>query len=138
MVMFRIFSVIGLIMFVCLSSGCSEERQTLNITPCPLSCEVKDGVFHWNDATLIEVKGDAVNREIIAAAFEGSSLPVQFAETLPDDNVIVLQVVDRLPGINSPEGYVLEVERETVALKALSDAGLFYGIKTLLQLGRAR
>lgn len=68
------------------------------------------------------------------AAFEGSSFPVQFAETLPDNNVIVMQVVDKLPGINSPEGYVLEVGRESVSLKALSDAGLFYGIKTLLQL----
>lgn len=45
-----------------------------------------------------------------------------------------MQVVDKLPGINSPEGYVLEVGRESVSLKALSDAGLFYGIKTLLQL----
>lgn len=45
-----------------------------------------------------------------------------------------MQAVDKLPGINSPEGYVLEVGRESVSLKALSDAGLFYGIKTLLQL----
>lgn len=132
--MFRIFGVISLILLVCLSSGCSGERQTLNITPCPLSCEVKDGTFHWNEGTLIEVKGDVADRKIMMAAFEGSSFPVQFAETLLDNNVIVMQVVDKLPGINSPEGYVLEVGRESVSLKALSDAGLFYGIKTLLQL----
>lgn len=83
---------------------------------------------------MIEVKGDVADRKIMMAAFEGSSFPVQFAETLPDNNVIVMQVVDKLPGINSPEGYVLEVGRESVSLKALSDAGLFYGIKTLLQL----
>jgi N-acetyl-beta-hexosaminidase len=43
-------------------------------------------------------------------------------------------VIDKNIKLPSPEGYVLEINGKQVTIKAVEQAGLFYGIQTLNQL----
>lgn len=119
---------------VLFSSSCSEEKKVVELTPLPVSCTVDKGTFHWNSGTWIVVSGDGVDKGIVETAFSGILLPVQFAETAPDNNMIALKLVDSLPGIQSAEGYSLQVTSDAVTVQATSNAGLFYGIQSLIQL----
>lgn len=51
-----------------------------------------------------------------------------------DSSQVSYMLVDSLPGISSDEGYVLEVGNDGIAVKGISDTGLFYGQMTLNQL----
>ena len=126
--------ILSLVIGACLLSGCSEKRQSVELTPLPVACELKEGTFHWNQDTWIVVNGTAIEQDIMEAAFAGALLPVQFAAVAPNDNMIILTLVNSLPGVHSAEGYLLKVEPNVITIQATSNSGLFYGIKTLLQL----
>ena len=126
--------ILSLVFGACLLSGCSEKRQAVELTPLPMTCELKEGTFHWNQGTWIVTNGAAIEQDIIETAFTGALFPVQFAAVAPDNNMIILSLTDSLPGVHSAEGYRLKVDSNAITIQATSNAGLFYGIKTLLQL----
>ena len=45
-----------------------------------------------------------------------------------------LEIINALPEVNSPEGYVLNIGHEDIIISSTTGAGLFYGLQTLLQL----
>ena len=49
-------------------------------------------------------------------------------------NAIILRQVSKLNEIENPEGYRLKITPKLVTIEATTDAGLFYGLQTLLQL----
>lgn len=126
------------IVSACLVSSCSDKQATVELTPTPLSCTVDNGTFNWNNDTWITLKGSGIDSTIINTAFKSSGqLPVQYAKTVPERNMILLERVEQLPTVHHPEGYTLTVRPETISIQATSDAGLFYGVQTLLQLAKA-
>ena len=119
-------------------SSFSDKQATVELTPTPLSCTVDNGTFNWNNDTWITLKGSGIDSTIINPAFKSSGqLPVQYAKTVPERNMILLERVEQLPTVHHPEGYTLTVRPETISIQATSDAGLFYGVQTLLQLAKA-
>ena len=51
---------------------------------------------------------------------------------------VYLNLVDTLPGISSPEGYMLKVTPDSAAVYAKSQAGLYYGLVTLKEMAGDR
>lgn len=85
----------------------------VKVLPEPVSITQKEGVLRMNGQT----------RAWLTAK--------EFTTSAGKQIIISIQPVT---GITSPEGYLLDVTRETITLKAPSKAGLFYGWQTLRQL----
>ncbi|MDE6651291.1 MAG: family 20 glycosylhydrolase [Paramuribaculum sp.] len=47
---------------------------------------------------------------------------------------VMLHIVDTIPGISSPEGYMLKVTPDSAVVSAKSQAGLYYGLVTLKEM----
>ena len=108
--------------------------QTINIVPQPASCVRGDGAFRIDSATLI-VAGSGTRAEAemlvnILSTSLGSKPEIVDKEdsTRP---CIRLEIANRSTPV---EGYRLKVTPGQVVIQASSQAGVFYGLQTLLQL----
>jgi hypothetical protein len=100
----------------------------------PLSCSFGNGTFEWNKDTRVSFEGNEDDWAIVKTAFTETNLPVSYEADNTKTNSIRLELVDAIEGISSPEGYSVHVGEDGVSIKALSDAGLFYGVQSLIQL----
>ena len=117
----------------------AKVAATNVVTPVPMSCVAGSGVFQWNQSTRIVWTGSVIDRTIMEAAFADCALPVNLSPgAKAKKNVIRLERVDALPfPTTSDEAYRLSVTDRDICIQAVSDAGLYYGIRTLLQLADA-
>ena len=95
------------------------------VTPAPLHYEKGNGAFRWGAPCKVSLEGD-IDTTIIQSAFSDCPLPVEIGE---DEGEIQLS----LSGWDD-EAYRLDITSKGVSITAGSNAGLFYGIQTLLQL----
>lgn len=108
-------------------------EQTLSVTPVPMEVNWQRGSFRPNASTSLWIEAPEADRSILAEYLQASPLALKLAES-QSGNQVVLKQTDALEGITSPEGYVLSVNSDGVRIEALSGAGLFYGVQTLLQM----
>lgn len=127
-------SLFSLVAFVLLLAGSCTTKKDVGITPEPLSYSWGKGSFEWNKDTRIAFDGNEDAQQIVKTAFSETRFPVTFGAAGEGGNCIRLEVVDSISGVTSPEAYSLHVGKDGVAIKALSDAGLFYGVQSLIQL----
>lgn len=127
-------SLFSLVAFVLLLAGSCTTKKDVGITPEPLSYSWGKGSFEWNKDTRIAFDGNEDAQQIVKTAFSETRFPVTFGAAGEGENCIRLEVVDSISGVTSPEAYSLHVGKDGVAIKALSDAGLFYGVQSLIQL----
>lgn len=110
------------------------KKTDVGITPEPLSYSFGKGSFEWNKDTRIIFNGSKDAQTIVETAFSETSFPVSFAAAQPGNNCIQLELTDSISGVTSPEAYSLHVGEDGVKIQALSEAGLFYGVQSLIQL----
>ena len=117
-------------------TSCQQEVAAgkLSVTPVPNEVSWQRGVFKMDSSTSLWVEAPDTDKKYLEAYLEASPLNMTRADKEISDNQVVLKVVDSLPGITSPEGYVLNVNKNGIRIEALSGAGLFYGVQTLLQM----
>ena len=108
-------------------------EQTLSVTPVPMEVNWQRGSFRPDASTSLWIEAPEADRSILAEYLQASPLALKLAES-QSGNQVVLKQTDALEGITSPEGYVLSVNSDGVRIEALSGAGLFYGVQTLLQM----
>lgn len=108
-------------------------EQTLSVTPVPMEVNWQRGSFRPNASTSLWIEAPEADRSILAEYLQASPLALKLADS-QSGNQVVLKQTDALEGITSPEGYVLSVNSDGVRIEALSGAGLFYGVQTLLQM----
>lgn len=108
-------------------------EQTLSVTPVPMEVNWQRGSFRPDASTSLWIEAPEADRSILAEYLQASPLALKLADSQPG-NQVVLKQTDALEGITSPEGYVLSVNSDGVRIEALSGAGLFYGVQTLLQM----
>ena len=127
-------SLLALLSLVLLLAGSCTKKDEVAITPLPLSCSFGNGAFEWNKDTRVSFEGNEDDWAIVKTAFIEANLPVSYEADNTKTNSIRLELVDAIEGISSPEGYSVHVGEDGVSIKALSDAGLFYGVQSLIQL----
>lgn len=127
-------SLLALMGLVLLLTGSCTKKDEVAVTPLPLSCSFGNGSFEWNKNTCVSFEGNEDALAIVETAFNETSLPVSYTKDNAKKNCIRLELVDTIEGISSPEGYSVHVGEEGVYIKALSEAGLFYGVQSLIQL----
>lgn len=108
-------------------------EQTLSVTPVPMEVNWQRGSFRPDASTSLWIEASEADRSILAEYLQASPLALKLADS-QSGNQVVLKQTDALEGITSPEGYVLSVNSDGVRIEALSGAGLFYGVQTLLQM----
>lgn len=108
-------------------------EQTLSVTPVPMEVNWQRGSFRPDASTSLWIEAPEADRSILAEYIQASPLALKLADS-QSGNQVVLKQTDALEGITSPEGYVLSVNSDGVRIEALSGAGLFYGVQTLLQM----
>ena len=108
-------------------------EQTLSVTPVPMEVNWQRGSFRPDASTSLWIEAPEADRSILAEYLQASPLALKLADS-QSGNQVVLKQTDALEGINSTEGYVLSVNSDGVRIEALSGAGLFYGVQTLLQM----
>lgn len=108
-------------------------EQTLSVTPVPMEVNWQRGSFRPDASTSLWIEAPEADRSILAEYLQASPLALKLADS-QSGNQVVLKQTDVLEGITSPEGYVLSVNSDGVRIEALSGAGLFYGVQTLLQM----
>lgn len=108
-------------------------EQTLSVTPVPMEVNWQRGSFRPDASTSLWIEAPEADRSILAEYLQASPLALKLAD-FQSGNQVVLKQTDALEGITSPEGYVLSVNSDGVRIEALSGAGLFYGVQTLLQM----
>lgn len=108
-------------------------EQTLSVTPVPMEVNWQRESFRPDASTSLWIEAPEADRSILAEYLQASPLALKLADS-QSGNQVVLKQTDALEGITSPEGYVLSVNSDGVRIEALSGAGLFYGVQTLLQM----
>lgn len=108
-------------------------EQTLSVTPVQMEVNWQRGSFRPDASTSLWIEAPEADRSILAEYLQASPLALKLADS-QSGNQVVLKQTDALEGITSPEGYVLSVNSDGVRIEALSGAGLFYGVQTLLQM----
>ena len=127
----RILTLIAL----CIVSGVSASTRQLQISPPPVKAELRTGVF-VTAGCRVEWEGFDIRPENLAALTGRLVKPCHPASTWNGVNAIVLRR-DTAAGI-PPEGYRIDISARRAQLSAGDDAGLFYGLQTLLQLADER
>lgn len=108
----------------------SAQPTTAPITPAPQHYEQQTGSYKIADAKYVVADWSKVSKEIMETAFTHSKLNVTLANKAKDKQAIKLELDCCLPA----EGYVLTVTTKGITIKGHDDAGLFYGIQSLVQL----
>ena len=116
-------------------ASCGQQPvEKLSVIPVPLKAELQGGAFIVNEKTLLWIEAPETDKQQLQAYLAASPLNLSVATEMPSSNVIVLKQVEALPGVQSPEGYVLTSTENRIDVQAESGAGLFYGVQTLLQM----
>lgn len=129
----KLVIMVGLLMGLAFA-GCEQPKETLSIIPVPLKAEIQGGAFTVNGQTQLWMEVPKADKLILQEYLAASPLKLKAASEMPNGNVIVLKQVSELPGVKSPEGYVLTATDKVVEVQATTGAGLFYGVQTLLQM----
>jgi hexosaminidase len=117
----------------------TSNDNGITVIPRLEQCAVGSGAFTLGPSTQIIVLSNARQipffAEYCAAqmrAVTGFPLTLRVSVPTPKANVVLFEYVgdDKLRG----EGYTLEVTRDKVRIRAVTDAGHFYAVQTLLQL----
>ena len=126
--------ITGIFLSLCAATGFAVTPPS--IIPLPQNMEVKEGVMPLSSKTVIHTaKSGAGAAELLAARLRtATGLPIKVDEDTSARSGIVLLTTKTPDASLGTEGYTLSIIRDQAVITASSDAGLFYGTQTLLQL----
>ena len=113
----------------------ASSQNTLNLVPMPAEVKIGKGVFSINKNTLIviEGKGQDKNTLVLNEYLKNTvGYKLQIAKKNTTSNAIVLNT-NRLD-IKISGSYILESNSKATTISGFDDAGISYGIQTLIQL----
>ncbi|MDE6527617.1 MAG: beta-N-acetylhexosaminidase, partial [Muribaculaceae bacterium] len=118
-----------------LQSACSSDAdKELNIIPVPNHISQTHGSFHIDNDTRYSLEIPEEYVESLGRVL--GDCPAFRAKRLEPDSgkKVIFREVANLPGIDSPEGYVLNAGSDSIVVLSTAYNGLFYGAQTLVQL----
>lgn len=114
--------------------GCQHEEKSLSVIPVPLEVDLQKGAFVLDGNTKLWIEAPEEDRGLLQECVARSPLHLGVATERPAGNAVILEIVDSLVQLDNPEGYAMTVTKSGVVVQALSGAGLFYAVQTLLQM----
>jgi hexosaminidase len=133
--LYRRLATGSLFLATLLATSTFAAQQPPSIIPQPQKVELKDGVFVLSPNTQIHADQAATATGAKLAALlrraTGEAFPLDDQASATSGIVLTSKGADASLG---PEGYTLSVTKDGAFISATSDAGLFYGAVTLVQL----
>lgn len=130
----KLFTLVGVVCSLLLASCSPKAKDVFPVIPAPLTVNVQEGTFPVTAQTQLLIEAPDSDKVVLQEYLSASSLKLKAATEAVDSNVVILQQVSQLPGVQSPEGYTLAVTPKEIRIQSTSGAGLFYGVQTLLQM----
>ena len=126
----------GLMLCASLCVG-SPLLQAQSVIPIPLKMEQTAGTFLLKKTTPLytNLQGEELER-LKATAEPGTVKHLKNLSKAPAGCIVLEKTETGVP--QSPEGYALNVSPDKVLVQSRADAGLFYGLQTVCQLGEAQ
>ena len=115
-------------------AGCQHEEKSLSVIPIPLEVDLRKGAFVLDGNTKLWIDAPEEDRDLLQECMARSFLQLEAATERSAGNAVILEIVDSLVQLSSPEGYAMTVAKSGIVVQALSGAGLFYAVQTLLQM----
>ena len=121
---------------LCVVLASASIHAQISVIPQPVSVSPSNGTFTLkSDTRIVSDVANAPNAAMLAKWLTPATgftfLPSQTGANA--NNAITLQLDRSLTRLGD-EGYTLEVTPDRIAIRASSDAGVFYGVETLRQL----
>lgn len=136
--MARIFGKIALLLLLLLFSSIRTESATpvddLPVIPRPKHVVPGNGAFHLRTSDKPVIDAPAEIRVRLSDYLRTCGLVPAVSKKEKSLSHLNLRLKNTLPGVSTPEGYVLCVSGKGITIEATGEAGLFYGIQTLLSL----
>ena len=129
----RFYFAIGLLLALAMMACEYKESSELSVIPVPSKVKVSGGSFTIDKQVGVVIEAPQEEKLLLQEYVKTSPL-AKIVGKNPCKKNIVLEQLEAIDGLNHNEGYVLTVDREGVKVSALSGAGLFYGLQTLLQM----
>ncbi|WP_298652710.1 family 20 glycosylhydrolase [uncultured Proteiniphilum sp.] len=129
-----IFSLLGCLFFNC--NGIYGE-SSLAIIPQPVKVERLSGFYLFSAKSYFSISPDQNELKEILNPFTGLYKPhtlIVKSENKADKQSIRLELLSQNDNTLGDEGYRLRIEPKGVRLEANKEAGIFYGLQTLMQL----
>lgn len=127
-------SIVLSVFFLLFSGHFGFAQQNPSIIPQPAELSLKGGVFKIDANTVIQFN-TADSKLKATADYLNSQVNRLSGNTLsynkPASKNIYFNLIQLPQG--GAEGYVLDVQKESIRIKASDPAGIFYGIQSLLQ-----
>jgi len=124
-------------LFTAFFSTKATAGEDNTIVPAPVSYKTTDGYFKLSEQTVIAVPQNGESAGYANALIKGIKLRCGFTPSvvIPRKNStkgIIFRI--NKDGNIKPEGYNIVITRKSITIEASNEAGLFYGVQSLLQL----
>ena len=130
----KLVRLAGMLLALAFASCGQQPVEEVSIIPVPLKAEWQGGAFVIDGQTSLWIDAPEADKQILQDYLASSPLKLSVANEAPTGKAIVLKLVEELPEIQSPEGYVLTSSEKRIDVLAKTGSGLFYGVQTLLQM----
>lgn len=127
---------LGLTLLLLLSNiTFSQQLKEIKVIPKPLELKKKEGHFSLTSETNLVFDNVSPSFKALENRFreellEETGIAISKSKTKKKTNVIIIKKLNNL----ASEGYILEVNSNTIIIKAKEAAGAFYALQTLKQL----
>lgn len=136
----RLMIVLTVVTVICalprMSLAAARDHERASVIPRPVSAEYSEGFFTITPATRVIAEDKAATEalKLIDTLAPAMGFRLELATcSEPQDRVIKFELNEKLPQIGD-EGYTLDVSANSIVIRAMQPAGLFYGIQTVRQL----
>lgn len=124
--------ILFILLVVLFSSACTQQRKcAINVIPKPMEYTLSNEIFKFDNNSKLAIDAPEECKERLTEYLE-AVIPVVSNDNAKR-NYLRLQLCDSIPEITSDEGYKINCDKKGVTIEATGEAGLFYGIQTILQ-----
>jgi len=138
------FAGAGIFLFCIFCAICCKAQETalssvgISIIPYPKQAILGGNDFVFGNTTIISIDKNASEKDRFAAEELKRQLKtawgIEAKITASPSGKSIILTRNNNRKINTPEGYRLRASENTVAITGADEAGLFYGVQTLIQL----
>lgn len=124
--------ILGSAFVLLLLFACSQKGKTsayCSVLPQPSCVELSEDSFTFDGNVSFDIDAGDEDKRILTECLASS--PLGLNEN--GDKILKLEI-GSVEGINSPEGYKIVLDENSVSITAPTGAGLFYGLQTVIQL----
>ena len=114
----------------------AHSLKAQSVIPVPLKMEQGTGCFLLSENTKLYINLQGLEAQLLENCLQALPVHLKKGKKKDTQNMLSLLITEKNHQLPSPESYTLSVTPQQILIRAISGAGLFYGLQTLLQLAQ--